>query len=38
MTAYTIGMTCPQADSAPSGEAGAAEGPAPSVPPDASNI
>ena len=34
MTAYTIGMTCPE----PSGETGGTEGPAPTVPPDASNI
>jgi 4,5-DOPA dioxygenase extradiol len=34
MTAYTIGMECPE----PSGEAGGTEGPAPTVPPDASNI
>jgi 4,5-DOPA dioxygenase extradiol len=38
MTAYTIGMECPQADGAPSGEAGGTEGPTPTVPPDASNI
>ena len=34
MTAYTIGMECPE----PSGETGGAEGPALTVPPDASNI
>ena len=34
MTAYTIGMACPEA----SGEAAGPAGPAPAVPPDASNI
>ena len=34
MTAYTIGMACPSASGEPAGEAG----PAPTVPPDASNI
>jgi hypothetical protein len=34
MTAYTIGVECPE----PSVEAGRPEGPAPTVPPDASNI
>jgi 4,5-DOPA dioxygenase extradiol len=34
MTAYTIGMACPE----PSGEAGGPAGPTPTVPPDASNI
>jgi 4,5-DOPA dioxygenase extradiol len=34
MTAYTIGVECPE----PSGGAGGTEGPAPTVPPDASNI
>jgi hypothetical protein len=34
MTAYTIGMTCPEA----SGEAAGPAGPTPTVPPDASNI
>ena len=34
MTAYTIGMECPE----PSGETGGTERPAPTVPPDASNI
>jgi 4,5-DOPA dioxygenase extradiol len=34
MTAYTIGMTCPEA----SGASGGTAGPAPTVPPDASNI
>ena len=34
MTAYTIGMACPEA----SGEAESTEGPVPAVPPDASNI
>jgi hypothetical protein len=34
MTAYTIGMACPEL----SGEAGSTAGPPPAVPPDASNI
>jgi len=34
MTAYTIGMACPSAGDQPGGT----EGPAPAVPPDASNI
>ena len=34
MTAYTIGMACPEA----SGETGGPAGPTPTVPPDASNI
>ena len=34
MTAYTIGVECPE----PSGGTGGTEGPAPTVPPDASNI
>ena len=34
MTAYTLGLACPE----PSGETGGPAGPTPTVPPDASNI